>query len=716
MSKKRKNKGMPRKRVKENNGKLRIWQERLSKADANFAGEVGKMDKREQIYNGSNTLEPLVNGDVENRTGTGKTSHVRNIVFENIESQISSSIPQPKVTPRRHKDEKLADIIERFIRNELDRLPFEVMNDMAERTVPIQGGVLFNIDWDNVKRSHYTVGETSVSVIHPKQLAPQPGVYTGIQDMDWFILKIPTTKSAIERKYGINVYDESESEPEIRSTGGESNSEDALTQYVGYEVGVDGKINKYSWINDVQLEDRENYQARRQPVCSKCGKVRPLPGQRIRRDTIVAGLVPDPMLGTIGGLIPEEMMAGHMIAQGLADQLMDPRQEDPTLQDIPIGTAEDPEEIYDDGPCPWCGCEEFREKEMEYEEVILPIETLLGNQIPGETIGMDAEGKPALLPTKIPFYVPNIFPVVLQRSVSVFGQLLGNSDVDAIRDQQNTTNRIEQKIINRLLKAGTRITLPDDARLRLDPKDGEAWYLGNVKDKSMIDVYEFKGDLQYELAYLAQIYEEARQILGITDSFQGRRDPTATSGKAKEYSAAMAAGRLESKRVMKNAAYAQIFELMFKMALAYCDEPRPISFKNSRGQTEYTEFNRYDFLEKDANGNWVWNDRFLFSTDTSAPLASNREAMWQETRMNLQSGAFGDPTKLETLILFWSKMEMLHYPGAAETKSYLEEQLEWEREQAKKAMMPPNGMTPNGLPPMVPGQPMQPSVPAAPNM
>ena len=99
----------------------------------------------------------------------------------------------------------------------------------------------------------------------------------------------------------------------------------------------------------------------------------------------------------------------------------------------------------------------------------------------------------------------------------------------------------------------------------------------------------------------------------------------------------------------------------------------------------YEEFNRYDFLEQDADGQWYWNDQFLFSCDSAAPLASNREAMWQETRMNLQTGAFGDPAATETLILFWSKMEMLHYPGAAETKSFLEEKLK--REQAQQAQM-----------------------------
>jgi hypothetical protein len=127
---------------------------------------------------------------------------------------------------------------------------------------------------------------------------------------------------------------------------------------------------------------------------------------------------------------------------------------------------------------------------------------------------------------------------------------------------------------------------------------------------------------------------------------------------------------------MKRAAYAALFEVMFKFMLAYADEPRPIVSKDKSGTTEYGEFNRYDFLEQDETGEWYWNDRFIFSCDTSAPLANNREAMWQETRLNLQTGAFGDPTNIETLILFWTKMEMLHYPGAAETKSYLQEKLE----------------------------------------
>ena len=45
--------------------------------------------------------------------------------------------------------------------------------------------------------------------------------------------------------------------------------------------------------------------------------------------------------------------------------------------------------------------------------------------------------------------------------------------------------------------------------------------------------------------------------------------------------------------------------------------------------------------------------------------------------MNLQTGAFGDPHNIETLIMFWEMMAGQHYPGAAEVK----EKLEMQREQ-----------------------------------
>ncbi len=652
--------------------KLEIWQQRLADSNAEYSGEYTRMDQREQIYNGSNVIKPMVPGDTKRDGGPRKTSHVRNIVFENIETQVSSTIPQPKVTARRKEDEKLAEIIENFLRNELDRLPFEDINDLAERTVPIQGGVAFLVEWDNRTRTHDTVGTEVVRMLHPKQLAPQPGIYTGVEDMDWIIVKIPTTKGAILREYGIKLEDESESEPDVRSSNGESTAEDAVTRYVGYEKNEKGGINRYCWVNDTPLEDLEDYQARRQPVCKECGRVKPLPGQLVQRRVERTASEEE---------VLRQEIAGQMLAHQMASDAMGGAG---GLNGLPVepGEPEEPVE-YDGGPCPWCGCEKFTGEVQEYEQVMLPVTTQKGLEIPGATPDLDEEGRPVLRPTLIPFYKPGVFPIVLQRSVSVYGKLLGNSDVDVIEDQQNTINRLEQKIIDRLIKAGTRITLPDNASLRIDSNDNERWYIGSAADKAMIGVYDFKGDLEYELLYMSNVYEEARQILGITDSFQGRTDTTATSGKAKQFSAAQAAGRLESKRVMKNKAYSDLFRMMFEFWLAYGDEPRPVTFKDAQGHTQYQEFNRYDFLERDQDGQYYWNDQFLFSVDTTGSLANNREAMWQETRQNLQTGAFGDPTSMETLILFWTKMEELHYPGAGATKQALEDRMRRQLETAQ---------------------------------
>ena len=619
--------------MKTKEDKLRLWQERLTTNEAAYSEELGKMDQRERMYQGDRKLKQIVKGDTK-----CEAVHVRNIVAELIEAQIDSAIPQPKVTARYKKDEKLAKTIEDMLRNEIDRLPFEYMNDMAERAVPIQGCVGYLVEWDNTQTTHTTIGELTVNTLHPKQIIPQDGVYTGIEDMDYIILKVPQTKAYIKRRYNVDVIDEGESEPEV--LGKKNAAEDMVTQYVAYYRNDAGGIGKYSWVNDVELEDMEDYQARRLKRCTKCDRVY-----------------------------------------------------DPTLQPMaptPDGTAPTEEKDKDKDVCPFCGNTHFKETEEEFEELTHDIVRSDGSVIPAMVITQEQMtdefgniaidpviGIPAILttqePTRIPFYKPDIYPVILQKNVSVFGRFGGDSDVDKIADQQNTTNRLSGKIIDKLLASGSYMTLPDDAYIEVSAEDMKVIRPGDPAKKAMIDVYDLQGNIAQDLEYLQQTYEEARQVIGITDSFQGRRDATATSGKAKEFAAAQSAGRLESKRRMKDAAYAAMYEAMFKFKLAYADEPRPVVSQDSHGQPVYSEFNKYDFLEQDEAGEWYWNDQFLFSCDTSSGLANNREAMWQETRLNLQSGAFGNPQDPNTLILFWTKMAMLHYPGAEDTLDYLQE-------------------------------------------
>ncbi len=588
------------------NEKLAYWKSWAARNEAALGDEPRRMDEREALYRGEvREIRPLTPRDRQRDGSLRKTVHLRNIVAENIESEVSSTIPQPKVTAKRQSDEGRAKILEDMLRNELDRLPMETLNDMMERTVPIQGGGYWLVEWDNSKRTASTVGDVAVSILHPKQVIPQDGVFGSVEDMDAIVLKLPQTRSYIKRAYGKDVSEEAEEAPEARGPDADT-AEDMVTQYVAYYRNEDGGIGRFSWVGETVLEDVEDYEARRLRRCASCGRVVAVPGA---------------------------------------------------------------------GACPACGAAVIREGPEEAEEIYAAVTTAGGTEIPGAAAAVDEAGNPVLRPTKLPYYKPDVFPVFLQKNVSVYGQLLGDSDVDKIADQQNTVNRMEQKIIDRLVKAGTRITLPDRADFRADPEDGEKWYIGNPADKSLIGVYQFSGDLSCEMAYLNGVYEEARQALGITDSFQGRRDTTAQSGVAKQFAAAQSAGRLESKRVMKEAAWAELFRRIVMLKVAYADEPRPIVASDDRGGARYEEFNRYDFYEPDDKGEWhciLEDDRFLFSCDSAAPLANNRQQMWQDAAQMFRMGAFGEPQSLDALLLYWSKLDLLHYPGAADTKEYLE--------------------------------------------
>ena len=593
--------------------KLRRWQEKLARYDAAWAEEYERMDRREEIYRGRDRIDPLVEGDVVRRT-----PHVRNIAAELIEAQVDPNVPQPKVTALRPEDEGLAALIEDMLRDKLESLDMELINDQLERTVPIQGGGLMVLEWDGSYTGAGGWGRSVVSVLHPKQLCPQPGITGDLQQMEDLILKLPQTRQFIRRRYGVDLPLETEAEPGVRGPGGETAEEGLVTQYVAYYRNDRGGVGLFSWVGDTVLEDLEDCQGRLLYRCADCG-----------------------------GVVPPTALL---------------REEEDRGPDL----------------CPYCMGEVRRQVE-EFQELWLPARRSDGSVIPGADPDTG-------LPNRVPYYTPDIFPVFLQKSVSVYGQLLGESDVDKVRCQQNTINRLEKSIIDQLLAAGTYITLPPDPSIRVDTGVAKVIRLKNVTDRNYLGVYDMKSDVSQSLRYLDYVYEEARNIIGITDSFQGRRDATATSGVAKQFAASQTEGRLQSKRVMKHAAWAKLFEAMFKFELAYAEERRPVPGRDEAGLFREREWNRWDFLEQDELGRWVWNDRFLFSCDSAAPLAADRTAMWQETQSYYAAGAFGDPALPQTRLLFWAKMEQLHYPGAGQTYQAL-----LRREQEQQAALPAGG-------------------------
>lgn len=596
--------------------KLEHWKEIVASDELAYSANIINMEERERIFRGKKDITEILEGDK-----IKSTPHVRNIVSELIESQINSNIPMPKVTALRAEDEKLAKLIEDMIRNKLNKLPMEANNDLMERTVPVQGGGLYLYEWDNNKRTHTTIGEGILSFRHPKQVIPQEGVTSGIEDMDHITVKIPQTVEYIKRKYNVDVSEDGEEDPSLRSPDGtKATSSNMVTQYCVYYRNDSGGIGLISWVCETVLVDLEDYQARHLRRCRNCGEPEP-PCEVDEIPPTYDGTYP------INEENPDEEL---IIKSGIARNR-----------------------------CPHCGGT-YKDSTEDFRDIRYPFELPNGSSIEAGA--------------KIPYYKPDIYPVLLQRNVSSFGEFLGESDVDKIADQQNTINRLYAKMLSQLLNAGSYITLPDDVSIKKDSEEGKVIKINDIKKKGMIGVFSMTADISPSLAMVERIYAEAQQIIGVTDSFLGRKDATATSGKAKEFSAAQAAGRLESKRVMKNEMYARLFEAMFKFELAYADDERPVVGTDNRGNHRDESWHKWLFLKQDDSGAYYWNTDFLFETDSTAPLANNREALWQETRSHFETDAFGDHTQLKTKITYWEQMAALHYPNAARIRDILREE------------------------------------------
>jgi len=354
--------------------------------------------------------------------------------------------------------------------------------------------------------------------------------------------------------------------------------------------------------------------------------------------------------------------------------------------------------VTEDKVCPVCGSKKFEETVDKIQEVRIPLMQEAGiDPMTGQPMQVSAEQV-----ITIEYYKPNCYPLIVRKNVSKVNSLLGFSDAKVIEDQQDLIKKVGSKAAEKTLKGGSIVTLPRGVKLETTDRELKIARLDDPQQKAMIDVLNMQVNINQDLTMVNKAYEDARSTLGITDSFQGKYDPSAVSGTAKQYQINQAAGRLESKRVMKNDAYAKLYELMFKFWLAYADDPLPITGSGINGEQSFDVLDKSDFVKQDASGEYYWNDEFLFETDPTSTMMANREAMWQQIDMKLQSGAFGQLGSLETMRLYWSLMEKNHYPNAGDVLSQIEMLMAEQQQQAQmmQQQMPMEGGIPGEMPAM----------------
>lgn len=285
--------------------------------------------------------------------------------------------------------------------------------------------------------------------------------------------------------------------------------------------------------------------------------------------------------------------------------------------------------------------------------------------------------------TTIPFYQIRQLPFIPRPAISSMNSIYGMSEVGVVLEEQDAINKVLTKAVDKTLKSGFVLTKPE--KIKLNDKDETIKIVGvrTAEEAAMIQGKQVVADTSQDLVTAATLYENGKSASGVTESYQGAKDSTASSGKAKQFAAAMTAGRIESLRVMKTAAFAGLYELVLKFLLAFSDEPRKFVRVLPDGSAKEECWNKYMFLDKDKYGNIFYRDDYTFDSDPASTLSQNRVQMWQETQDKFIQGCMGSPADVRTLKLFWNIMDSLQYPlaktilaGIVDNEKHLPEEVE----------------------------------------
>jgi hypothetical protein len=619
------------------NERIDFFQGLYEDAKGQMSAYYEALDRHMAQYRGSKDID----GSDE------QASVVRNITYELVESQVSSYIPTPNVASKvvSEKNTRLAKSIETLCKDKRNELPFEKMNDLDERYNPVYGGSVWLIEWDESLKSARTAGDIRVTCLPPKSFVGEPNIYDNINDMDYCFISFETTKADLVRKYGVSyeVADDTTSDK-----GADDNS---ATVYVCYYKDEDDKICQFIWSGDRVLVDVGDYFGRKMKICKTCGKREELctckeDGNKQKLETVDDEYeIPDaPIPLSDGTVIP---VMSNVIEDG-----------QPVIETV------------------------SREALDQNGQMIF--ESVGGVMLP-KTVQVQM---PKMEETKIPWYRPKSFPIVIRKNTSIEESLFGQSDCEFIRPQQQAINKIESRIMQKLMKAYVTPVVPEDASVTIRNEIfGQLIKLKPGQSAHQYGTIDTTPSIAQDIAQSDRIYDHAKRILGISDSYMGQADSTAQSGKAKQLQIQQAAGRLESKRQMKNAAYAEMDRIIFELYLAFADEPRDYAYKDSFGRMQNITFRRHDFIERDEAGNYYYNDQFLFSADASVDAEKSREFIWQENLKNFQLGAFGDPATPEAQLIYWQNNESARYPFAHDNVERIKENIKMQQQIAAQQQM-----------------------------
>ena len=328
--------------------------------------------------------------------------------------------------------------------------------------------------------------------------------------------------------------------------------------------------------------------------------------------------------------------------------------------------------------CPVCGSKSFQYYSVKEQKLTEPLTFVKNpyavneseNPDDNQPQADDAQTIPA--ETVIPHYLLRQLPFVPYRRIGVPRTLYGISEVEILLEDQDLINKFLNKAENKSKKSKAYVTKLKDTHI--SDKDSEISYVEveSPQEGQSIQVKQVTADITEEITMAQMLYDIAKSTVGVTNTDQGKSDPTARSGKAKQLQMAASAARNDAPNTLRNLAYSGVYELIFKFMLAFSDEERSYVKLLPDGTAKEEVWSKYMFLAKDDDGVFYYRDDFAWSVDTATEITQDRAAMWQLIDNDFLNGTMGtqtDPNR--ALQMYWTMKEQMGYPLAKYALSFL---------------------------------------------
>lgn len=577
----------------------------------------GFYDDMYATYLGTKHMRKNVNDQSTNQSKLA--NNVRNAGYEMIESQVNTEIPQVSVRSKSNGFDWLAKNVQAKIQSDVDESNIQQIHDENERLTPIYGLSMVLVSWDPSIKHHLYNGEKKLINIDPKQFIGQKRVYD-IEKMDYFFLEFPTTKKAILAEYGVDVEAESESEPGLNvlddatvNTGKSDDSDEMVTKVMMFYKDKDGDVGLYVFVNNVELLDAPKYYLPKVAVCKECGEENPQ-----------------------GPKVCEYCGSKSL---KITNKEVETIKEDLQLRPI-----------------------EFTTKKFETvpnAEGVLAIKEVEFNKVIPRNVPKGTEVKR---------FKPTRYPIAIRINTPHQYKFGGQSDLAVIYDQLVSLSKIISKIEEKIIKSGAIIGIPEESNATLTDQVYQILKL-SAAELAQLRVVNLQADISQDIAYAREMYEILKSTLGITDSFQGKNEVAAESGKAKALKIQQSAGRLGSKLFNKYNFYGNLFRIMFEFDLCFTGETRPFVMKDSNGADAWTYFDRHEFLVQDETGEWYYNTDFVVSADSGGGFENDKISMLAQAKEQFQLG-------LLTPEQYWQQLRDLGYNNANKMLDQLKAQQE----------------------------------------